>query len=223
MKYCFFLAALTVLQAQGQVARLADGHPDLSGDGVWLPRHVADLASNLSSGSEISLQPGAKLKFQKNHAMPRNDLDLRCLPPGVPRIMLMARPVEIVQTPSRILFMYEGGAHVWRQVWMDGRAQPEDPNPDWLGHSIGHWEGDTLVVDSVGFNDKTWLDDAGHPHTEQLHVIEKFSRTNPLTMKYEVTIDDPGAYSHPWTSGSVLSFHPGQRLEEDICLDKTSN
>ncbi|MGB6946266.1 MAG: hypothetical protein WBE37_27965 [Bryobacteraceae bacterium] len=223
MKYCFFLAALAVLQAQGQVARLADGHPDLSGNGVWLPRHVADLASNLSSGSEISLQASAKLKFQKNRAMPRNDLDRRCLPPGVPRIMLMARPFEIVQTPTRILFMYEGGAHVWRQVWMDGRAQPEDPNPDWLGHSIGHWAGDTLVVDSVGFNDRTWLDDAGHPHTEQLRVIEKFTRTDPQTMKYDVTIDDPGAYNHSWTSRSIFSFHPGQRLEEDICLDKISN
>jgi hypothetical protein len=223
MKYSFFLVALMVSQVQGQVAPLADGHPDLSGDGVWLPRHVADLGSKLSSGSEIPFQPEAKLKFQKNHAMPQNDLDQRCLPPGVPRIMLLARPFEIVQAANRILFMYEGGAHVWRQVWMDGRAHPEDPNPDWLGHSIGHWEADTLVVDSVGFNDRTWLDDAGLPHTEQLHVIEKFTRADPQTMKYDVTIDDPGAYTHAWTSSSSFSFHPGQRLEEDICLDKTSN
>jgi hypothetical protein len=79
-----------------------------------------------------------------------------------------------------------------------------------------------LVVDSVGFNDQTWLDDAGHPHTEQLHVIEKFSRTAPLAMKYEVTIDDPGAYIQPWTSSSSLSFLTGENLAEDICLDKIS-
>ena len=136
--------------------------------------------------------------------------------------MLQPRPFEIVQTPDRILFIYEGGAHVWRQVWMDGRAHPKDPNPNWLGHSIGHWEGDALVVDCVGFNDMTWLDDAGHPHTEQLHVTEKYTRTDPLTMKYDVVIDDPGAYTQSWTSSSSLSFQPGRNLAEDICLDKIS-
>jgi len=144
------------------------------------------------------------------------------LPPGVPRIMLMARPFAIAQTSNRILIMYEGGAHVWRQVWMDGRAHPKDPNPNWLGHSIGHWEGNTLVVDTVGFNDRTWLDDAGHPHTEQLHVIEKYSRTDPLTMKYDVVIDDPSAYTQSWAFSSSLSFHRGEKLAEDICLDKLS-
>jgi len=212
MKGLILLAALAVLHAQGQV------HPDLGADGVWLPRPVADLALN----ANVPFQDWARLKFQENHAKKQNDLDVRCLPPGIPRINVMARPFAIVETPSRILFVYEGGGHVWRQVWMDGRAHPKDPNPNWLGHSIGHWEGDALVVDSVGFNDRTWLDDAGHPHTEQLHVIEKYTRTSPLTMKYEVTIDDPGAYTRPWTSSSSLSFRPGERLAEDICLDKIS-
>jgi hypothetical protein len=220
MKYCFFLAALTVLQAQGQAPRPADGHPDLNGDGVWLPAQVTDLAANATV--PVPFQGWARAKFQANSAQKQNDLDLRCLPPGVPRITLMARPFEIVQTPNRILFVYEGGAHVFRQVWMDGRAHPKDPNPNWLGHSIGHWEGDTLVVDSVGFNDKTWLDDAGHPHTERLHVIEKYLRTGPQSMKYEVVIDDPGAYVRAWTSGSTLSFQAGEKLAEDICLDKIS-
>jgi hypothetical protein len=209
MKY--LLAVLAVISAQAQV-------PDLGGDGVWLPQHVADLASK----ADVPFQPSAKLKFQENNAMKKSETDQRCLPPGVPRIMLMPRPFEIVQAPNRILFVYEGGAHVWRQVWTDGRAHPKDPNPNWLGHSIGHWEGDTLVVDSLGFNDKTWLDDAGHPHTEQLHVIEKFKRTGPLMMTYEVVIDDPGTYTQPWTSGSSLSFLKGEKLAEDICLDKIS-
>jgi hypothetical protein len=211
MRYCLVFAALAVAHAQ-------DGHPDLGAGGVWLPARVADLASK----ADIPFRPDARLKFQENSAAPQNDLDLRCLPPGVPRIMLMARPFAIVQTPNRILIMYEGGAHVWRQVWMDGRAHPKDPNPNWLGHSIGHWEGDTLVVDSVGFNDRTWLDDAGHPHTEQLHVIEKLSRTDLQMMKYDVVIDDPGAYTRSWTFSSSLSFHRGEKLAEDICLDKIS-
>jgi hypothetical protein len=218
MRYCLLFGALAVMHAQGQVPRLSDGHPDLGGDGVWLPRHVSDLALK----AELPFQNWAKLKSQENNAMPQNDLVLRCLPPGVPRIMLMARPFAIVQTPNRILFVYEGGAHVWRQVWMDGRAHPKDPNPNWLGHSIGHWEGDTLVVDSVGFNDRTWLDDAGHPHTERLHVIEKYSRTDPLTMQYDIVIDDPGAYTRSWSSSSSLSFGRGEKLAEDICLDKIS-
>jgi hypothetical protein len=205
MKYCFLFCVLGIMHAQ-----------DLGSDGVWLPHPVVDLGSSAA----VPFQPWAKLKFQENHAKQQNELDRRCLPPGVPRITLMARPFEIVQTPNRILFVYEGGAHVWRQIWMDGRAHPKDPNPNWLGHSIGHWEGDTLVVDSVGFNDRTWLDDAGHPHTEQLHVIEKYSRTGPLTMKYDVVIDDPGAYTQSWTSSSSLSFRRGEKLAEDVCLDK---
>jgi hypothetical protein len=218
MKYCCVLAALAVMQTQGQALRLADGSPDLGGDGVWLPRPVADLAAK----ADVPFQAWAKLKFQENSALKRNETDLRCLPPGVPRITLMPRPFEIVQTPKQILFLYEGGGHLWRQVWMDGRAHPKDPNPDWLGHSIGHWEGDALVVDSVGFNDMTWLDDAGHPHTERLHVIEKYSRTDPMTMKYDIVIDDPGAYTQSWTSSSTLSFQRSEKLAEDICLDKVS-
>ena len=207
MRYYFLFCVLAVVHAQ-----------DLGSDGVWVPASVADMGSHAS----VPFQPWAKLKFQENYALKQNPLDLRCLPPGVPRIMLMARPFEIVQTPNRIWFVYEGGAHVWRQVWMDGRAHPKDPNPNWLGHSIGHWDGATLVVDSIGFNDRTWLDDAGHPHTEQLHVIEKYTRTGALTMRYDVEIDDPGAYTQPWTSSSSLSFRPGEKLEEDICLDKIS-
>lgn len=216
MMYRVLLAVLVAAVAQAQVPRLADGHPDLAGDGVWLPDAVPDVGSLAS----VPFQAPAKQKFQANNSSKANDTELRCLPPGVPRITFMHRPFEIVQTTNRILFVYEGGAHVWRQVWMDGRTHANDPNPDWLGHSIGHWEGDTLVVDSVGFNERTWLDDAGHPHTEQLHVIEKYTRTGPLTMRYEVLIDDPGAYTQPWSVRSNLSFRPGGKLAEDICLDK---
>jgi len=218
MKYSLVFAALVIAQLRGQVPRLADGHPDLGGDGVWLPERVPDLATR---AGEIPLLDSAKLIFQQNGAA-KNDPAARCLPPGVPRIMLTPRPFEIVQTANRILFVYEGGAHIWRQVWTDGRDHPKDPNPNWLGHSIGHWDGDTLVADSVGFNDQTWLDDAGHPHSEQLHVIESYTRTGPMTMKYDVVIDDPSSYARSWKFSSSLSFRPGEKLAEDICLDKIS-
>lgn len=218
MKYCCFLAAVALVQAPVHAQGQAEGHPDLGGSGVWLPDHVADAAAKI----EAPFQAWAKLKFDVNGASKESDPDSRCLPPGLPRITFQPRPFEIVQTANRILFVYEGGAHIWRQAWMDGRAHPKDPNPNWLGHSIGHWDGDALVVDSVGFNDKTWLDDAGHPHTERLHVIERYTRTGAAAMKYEATIDDPGAYTRPWKASSNLSFRRGAKLAEDICLDKIS-
>ena len=182
-------------------------------DGVWLPRHIADLGAGIA----VPFQPWAKAKFEANHVLKQNELDLRCLPPGLPRINLMSRPFEIVQTPERILFIYEGGAHVWRQVWMDGRPHPKDPNPDWLGDSIGHWEQNTLVVDSVGFNDRTWLDDAGHPHTEQLHVVERYRRPNFGTLDLEVTVEDPGAYTRPFTISGKFSLLVGKEIRERSC------
>ena len=86
-----------------------------------------------------------------------------------------------------------------RTIWMDGRPHPTDYDTSYMGHSIGHWEGDTLVVDVTGMNDRTWIDAAGHPHTEQLHVIERFTRTGPESLKYEITIDDPATWTKPWT------------------------
>lgn len=215
MKWCVFAIVLAAGHAYAQTPG-AHGAPDLGGAGVWLPRQVKDIGAN----AQVPFQPWSKQKFVQNREMKGSETDLRCLPPGVPRIMLMARPFEIVQTPKRIMFVFEGGAHVWRQVWMDGRAHPKDPNPNWLGDSIGHWEGGTLVVDTVGFNDKTWLDDAGHPHSEQLHVIERLTRTRPMAIKYEAEIDDPGAYTQPWKFTNTFSYAPSGRLAEDICLDK---
>jgi hypothetical protein len=161
----------------------------------------------------------ARTKFEANRGNRLEDSASRCLPLGIPRSVFAAEPFEIVQQPNRIVFIYEAGAHVWRNVWMDGRPHPKDPNPSWMGDSIGHWEGGTLVVDAVGFNDKTWLDAAGHPHTEQLHVTERYTRTGPLTLKYEVTIDDPGAYSKPWSNSVTIPFHRGDGLQEYICQE----
>jgi len=122
---------------------------------------------------------------------------------------------------TRILQVYEGGAHMWRIIYMDGREHPKGDrlNPTYLGHSIGHWEGDTLVVDVVGFNDRTWLDAAGHPHTEQLHVVERYTRLDANTLHYEATIDDPGAYTKPWTVGWKVAWQSGWEPLEYICQE----
>jgi hypothetical protein len=202
MKYLLLLAAFAAAQEQDHPG------PDLGSGGVWLPRHVADVV------------PPKGDPPKSDFALGRDDPSARCLPPGVPRIMLEARPFEILQTANRVLILFEGGAHVWRQIWMDGRSHPKDPNPDWLGDSIGRWEGGTLVVDTIGFNDKSWLDDAGHRHSERLHVTEKFTRLSPQTMLYEAVIEDPGAYSRSWTVQSSFAFRPGGKLAEDICLDR---
>jgi hypothetical protein len=146
-----------------------------------------------------------------------------CLPPGGPRMMATPYPMEIIQLPEqkRVIMTFEGATHIWREIYMDGRPHPsgDDLNPTYLGHSVGRWEGDTLVVDVVGFNEATWLDYSGHPHTDQLHVIERLSRPNKGTLHYEATIDDPGAYTKPWTAAWNIPWRANGELAEYICQE----
>jgi hypothetical protein len=146
-----------------------------------------------------------------------------CLPPGGPRLMATPYPMEIIQLPEqkRIIMIFEGGTHIWREIYMDGRPHPQGDalNPTYLGHSVGRWEGDTLVVDVVGFNEETWLDYYGHPHTDLLHVVEKFSRPNKNTLHYEATINDPGAYTKPWTVAWDIPWRANGELTEYICQE----
>ena len=122
---------------------------------------------------------------------------LYCEPPGVPHIYLWPIKTKFVQSAEAVYILYELGPY-YRVVWLNAK-HPEDPDPQWWGHSIGSYEnGNTLVVDTVGFNDKTWLDQMGHPHTEQLHLIERYKRVDANTLELDVTIDDPGAYTKPW-------------------------
>jgi hypothetical protein len=150
-----------------------------------------------------------------------------CLPPGGPRMFATPYPMEIIQQPElkRIVFIFEGGTHVWREVHMDGRQHAKSETikgETWLGDSIGHWEGDTLVVDVVGFNEGTWLDYFGHPHTSQLHVVEKYTRPNKGTLHYEALIDDPGAYTKPWSVAWDIPWGANAELQEYICQENNS-
>lgn len=198
----------------GPVPRLPDGHPDLSG--VWQGGGpVGDLAQGLAPGETIPLLPAAKAIMDKRQS--KDDPEANCLPTGIPRIS--PYPWRIVQAPGLIFFIFEGNIHSWRQIFMDGRKHPEDPDPTWYGNSIGTWDGDTLVVDTVGFNDKFWFDFKGHPHTTQLHTIERYTRTDLGTLVNKVTIDDPGDYAHPFTLTFTAHLRQHEDLMEYICQE----
>jgi hypothetical protein len=206
------------------------GKPDLGGlaKGMWEVPYIINMQKQGKTPDggpvEVPFKPAAKKIFderQENNS--KDDPEGYCLPPGIPRMMYTPYPIEIFQMPDRILFIYEGGAHVWRVIWMDGRQQPKDPNPIFLGYSMGKWDGDTLVVDTIGMNTHTWLDAAGHPHGEQLHVIEKYSRSDFYTLRVEATIDDPEFYTKPWTVVTTAKWAPGQELLEYICQENNKD
>jgi hypothetical protein len=119
--------------------------------------------------------------------------------------------------------LFEGNIHSYRQIFLDGRGHPKDMDPTWYGDSIGTWDGDTLVVDSVGFNDKFWFDFAGHPHTEQLHVTEKFHRRDLGNLDMEVTIVDPGTYTRPWVSKRTSALMQNYEIQEYICNENNQD
>ena len=144
-----------------------------------------------------------------------------CFPPGVPRVYLHPFPMEIVQTPGRVLMIYEFN-HFVRQIFTDGRKHSTDLGPTWMGDSIGKWEGDTLVADTIGFNDKTWLDRAGHPHSEDLHLVERFRRVDANTLTIDLTIEDPTAYTKPLNSQLTFQLKPSWNLTEMICEDNVT-
>ena len=173
---------------------------------------------------QVPFQPWAAAVYDyhsKNQS--KYDPEGYCLPPGGPRMMATPYPMEIIQLPEqkRVLMMFEGAAHVWREIYMDGRPHPQgdDLNPTYLGHSVGRWEGDTLVVDVVGFNEATWIDYFGHPHTDMLHVVERFSRPNKSVLHFEATFDDPGAYTKPFTVRWDIPWNARGELTEYICQE----
>lgn len=198
---------------------------DLSG--VWVIKGEQNSSFLTEARQEPPMTDWGKAQFKaaksadaKKQAgtTSENDPHRFCDPVGVPRIDLTQRPVEIVETPDEIYIFYEED-HSWRQIYMDGRALPKDPDSSYLEYSVGKWQGDTLVVDTIGLNDMTWLDGAGHPHSDALHVVERLRRAGPDTLQITVTIEDPKAYSKPWTSAPRI-FQPkdGYELTEDYCV-----
>jgi hypothetical protein len=211
-----------------------DAH-DLSG--IWnlsFPPKASqpDLEAYVSQfgKGDVPMTPWSKERFDKTKPAfgPRgvlvaetNDPAFQCFPPGVPRIYLHPFPMQIVETPKELIMVFEYD-HIVRHIYTDGRQHPPDLTPTYMGDSIGHWEGDTFLIDTVGFNDKTWLDRVGHPHSEQLHVTERLRRTAANTLQIDFTIEDPVAYSRPFTSALFLRLHPDWSLLEQACEDNAA-
>jgi hypothetical protein len=169
--------------------------------------------------SQVPFQPWARALFAYRVQI-RNEPYVRCKPSSGAREVATAYGTQLVddREHKRFYIFETGGAHSFRTIYMDGRAHPADLTPSDRGHSVGHWEGDTLVVDTVGFSERVWVDNLGMPTTEQLHTIEKFTRTDFNTIQYQITIDDPGAYTASWTSGFYMRWTPGESFEF-VCQD----
>jgi hypothetical protein len=150
-----------------------------------------------------------------------NDPILQCDPMGFPRIMFLNTPFEFVQAPGRVIQFFEH-EHEYRSIWTDGRSLPKegDADPTWYGHAIGHWEGDdTLVVESTGFVENTWLGSTGYPHSEAMRVIESYRRTDHDTILYDITITDPKAYTKPIVGPHrIMKLRPHEEMGEEICV-----
>jgi hypothetical protein len=205
----------------GPAPRSADGRALLGGGpgkkGVFLPGG----GGNTTAGSDtpvIPFQPWAKALYA-NRGINQLEPHTRCKPSGGIRQFLTPYGVEFVDLPEiqRIYIFDIGGPHTYRTIFMDGRTHPANLVPSYYGHSIGWWEGDTLVVDTVGYNETFWLDRRGLPTTEKLRTLERFTRTDAATIKYEMTIDDPGAYTATWKTGFNLRWEDGTELFEYVC------
>ena len=209
LSYGLMTARGQAVPAAPIVVRTPDGHPDLSG--VWQVLNTAawDIQGHhaqkgipagigVVEGDEIPYQTWAIEKRNQNYEhRAKLDPEGKCLLPGVPRIMYMPFPFQIVQTRDRVTMLFEY-VHAIRYVHMNGKGHPEGHIDWWLGDSRGRWEGDTLVVDVVHFNDETWFDRAGNFHSDALHLVERFTPTGPDHIDYEVTVEDPKVFSRPW-------------------------
>ncbi len=245
------LAAGSVIPASSQrgggdapAARPAPRHPDgrpnlgpLPGEtGLWVG-NGGRLAVNPNNYEyrrtlnapihidDVPLKPWARAIVDERHVTFLSyEPHARCKPSGGPREFVTPYGLEIVDLPEleRIYIFDIGGPHTYRIVYMDGRSHPENPTPSYYGHSIGRWDGDTLIVDTVGFNERFWMNRDGLPHTDRMRLIERITRTDFDTLQYDVTIDDPGAYDAPWESGFSIQWTPDREIFEYICQDNNT-
>src|SRR3989449_904708 len=195
--------------------RTRDGKPDLSG--VWEregDRYYNNARADLKPAD---VKPWAQALYQRRLAdFARDSMEAQCLPLG-PAALTTSDPVKFMQTPSLIVILLED--LTYRQIHMDGRKLPKNPNPSWMGYSVGRWDGDTLVVETSGFTERAWLDYDGHPHTEALRLTERYRRRDFGHLDVKVTFDDPGAYARPWTISVPMELYPDTELLEAVCRE----
>ena len=188
----------------GPTPKMADGKVDFQG--VWNPGLTFMALGN------PPLQDWAKKVYEERRGnLSKDDPEGFCLPAGVPRISPF--PQKFVQTSNLLVILDEGNIHSYRQVFMDGRGHPKNMDPLWMGDSIATWDGDTLVVDTVGLNDRTWLNGQGVPHTDQLHVIERYTRPDLGHLEVEITLEDPKAFTAKHTFKRSFTLMDGEILE----------
>jgi hypothetical protein len=201
--------------------RTPDGKPDFSG--MWQPEVTPYRFDVIQDPKDESIfRPAAEAIFMQRVAdFRRDDPATNCLPGG-PSEMLNTT-YRIIQTPTVVALLYESGTGRYRQIYMDGRKLPNDPNPTWLGYSVGHWEGDTLVVESAGFNDRSWLDRVGHPHSEKLRVTETFRRIDFGHMKFQITFDDPETLTKPLSFSLAVNYAADTDMLENVCNESSQD
>jgi hypothetical protein len=218
-----------VLTAKAPKTR--DGKPDLSGiwlpdntpgikgtNGEPLPKYFISVTFDMKNEDVPFTAEGARA-FKKNLAgNGKDDPTSTCHPIGAPAVDMVPIPYKIIQTPGLTAILYEGDT-VYRQIFTDGRTHAETTIPSWMGYSVGHWEGDTLVVETTGFNDRSWLDRIGHTHSELLRVVEKFRRKDLGHLEIAITIDDPKTFTRPITFTQTNTLTPDGDLLEYFCSD----
>jgi hypothetical protein len=206
------------------ISRTASGTPDLSGfwqvsnSAAWdiqdhRARKGVPAGQSVVEGNEIPYQAWAAQKKKENFEnRAASDPEAKCYLPGVPRLTYMPFPFQIAQTPREVIVLHEY-VHAVRTIHVDGSPHPSDPADSWLGDSRGRWEGDTLVVDSIHFNDRTWFDRAGNFHSDALHVVERLNLTDPDHIDYSVTIEDRKVFTRPWTMSMILYRHKEKNFQ----------
>ncbi|MEQ1949035.1 MAG: hypothetical protein ABL995_17720 [Bryobacteraceae bacterium] len=199
----------------GPAPKLADGKIDLSG--IWQVDDNHLQFNMMADGPQVALTPAAEAIYKMRLAGAAKDRPSgKCMPHGIPDAMIVPSPFKFLHTSGLTLILYEEFVD-FRQIFTDGRALPKAPEPAWFGYSVGRWAGDSFVIETSGFNDKSWLDDDGHPHSEALKTTERFRRSDYRHMTMEITIDDPKSYARPW--GATFRFHllPDTEFIEYVC------
>jgi hypothetical protein len=229
----FVPAAFAQAGKPSETAKTQDPATPLSHDlsGVWMQYPEGDVPGTpgmntvnerfrppLTPWGQARLDAARPLVGPKAIPGEENSPSLKCDPDGPPKVLNHPNPFEIVQIPGR-MFMFFEEEHIWRTIWADGRALPKDPDPSYLGYAVGKWEGDTFVVETIGFNDKQWVDPYGNPRSEQTHLTERYRRLNHDTLELQVTIDDPKSYTKVWVSPPKLhKLEPGWEIAEWFCI-----
>jgi Carboxypeptidase regulatory-like domain len=198
----------------GPTPRTPDGKPDLSG--VWFAQRTVD------PGKPEPLPWVEALLKERVANNFKDSPGAHCLTRGIAAAGALF-PYQLVQTRNLLVMLFEDDIPSHREIYLDGRGHPKDPNPAWMGHSIGHWEGDALVVDTVGFNDRSWINAQGHPHTEIMRVTERFRRPDLGHLEIEFTIDDPKAYAKPWIIKRVSELDPDDEIGEYVCTENNKD